>query len=293
MRLALALVVVALSAAPALAERRAPAPYHPTLKPYDPPGERALELGSALSTAGYEKLRKAATWTAGKPRTDYYFDGFDGRGFVIKKSGVDLKCRVKRKAKGPYWQISRFTSKDRVKVGALSIKVHFTETWEGKLKGDEGEAFMRATDTFFDLLPMGGKPLRAAAQAVDERFRAMSKARDLPGMPALTDALKGDPNLFVPTKRTPNKQRLEAVLPGYAKAEIRLQLGREDERDAKGKPITVYELEAEPDKLLSPADAKQAAQVLGAWMLKAGLTAADQEAPYTPGWAYTAQQLVK
>ena len=280
------------AAAPALAAAKmTPEVWHPKLVAFTPAGEVGTEFGSGLSDAGFQKLRKALEWEEGKTRTDYYYDGFDGTQFLLKNDAMPVKVRVKQKKKGPEWQVSRFVSKDRVQVGGLSIKVHTTESWSGKLKGAEADAFMAATTGFFGQLDVGGAKLRQAGDKVDVAFRALKAAGEVEGAMVLDHHLAKRKYKLYPTKRTPNKTRLEADLPGFKGPKVVLQLGTETERDPQGRSIVVHELEAEPESPLTAAQTKQAAEAVGRLMLKAGLTAKDQEAPVTRSWAYTTAQL--
>lgn len=283
-----------MAAAPALAAAPAkmtPEVWHPTLVQFKPAGEIGTEFGSGLSDAGFRKLRAALKWEEGKTRTDYYFDGFDGTQFLLKNDAMPVKVRVKQKKKGPEWQVSRFVSKDRVQVGGLSVKVHTTESWSGKLKGGEADAFMAATRAFFEQLDAGGAKLRTAGDRVDASFRALKAGGALEGAMVLDHHLGKRRFKLYPTKQTPNKARLEAELPGFDGPKVILQLGTETERDPQGRTIVVHELEAEPEAPLTAAQARKAAEAVGRLMVKAGLTAADQEAPVTRSWAYTTAQL--
>ncbi len=285
-------LVAALVAAPVVAATKmTPEVWHPKLVTFKPAGEIGTEFGSGLSEAGFRKLRAALTWEEGKTRTDYYFDGFDGAQFLLKNDAMPLKVRVKMKKKGPEWQVSRFVSKERVQVGGLSVKVHTTESWSGKLRGPQADALMAATEGFFGQLDTGGAKLRAAGGKVDAAFRALKAADELPGAMALDHHLGKRHFKLYPTKHTPNKTRLEAELPGFKGPKVTLQLGTETERDPQGRQIVVHELEAEPEESLTAVQTRQVAEAVGRLMLKAGLVAKDQEAPVTRSWAYTTAQL--
>lgn len=284
-----------LAAAPLLmaaaTKKMTPEVWHPTLVQFSPAGEIGVEFGSGLSEAGFRKLRKALAWEAGKTRTDYYFDGFGGGQFLLKNDALPLKVRIKMKKKAPEWQVSRFVSKDRVQVGGLSIKVHTTESWSGKLKGGKADGLIAATGKFFGVLDAGGGKLRAAGDEVDAAFRQLKARGELPGLMVLDHHLGKRAYKLYPTKHTPDKTRLEATLPGFDGPEVTLQLGSETERDPQGRKLVVHELEAEPSAPLTPAQTKNAAEAVGRLMLGAGLTAKDQEAPVTRSWAYTTSQL--
>src|SRR5436305_1386028 len=104
--------------------RTTPEVWHPRVEPFTPAGTLQTEFGSALSEAGYQKLRIALPWTVPSARTDYYFDAYDGGQFLLRTGGSPLKVRIKLKKQGPQWQVSRFVDKDRVAVGPLGIYVH-------------------------------------------------------------------------------------------------------------------------------------------------------------------------
>lgn len=290
--LLLAAAPLLMAAAPAprpIGKKMTPEVWHPTLVKFSPAGEVGVEFGSGLSEAGFQKLRKAIAWEEGKTRTDYYFDGFGGGQFLLKNDAMPLKVRIKMKKKAPEWQVSRFVSKDRVQVGPLSIKVHTTESWSGKLKDGKADGLLAATDRFFGALDAGGGKLRAAGDEVDAAYRKLKG--DLPGIMVVDHHLGKRAYKLYPTKHTPNKTRLEAKLPGFDGPEVTLQLGSETERDPQGRKIVVHELEAEPSAPLTPAQTRKAAEAVGRLMLKAGLGPKDQEAPTTRSWAYTTAQL--
>lgn len=258
--------------------------FHPTLQTFNPPGKRSVEFGCPLNEAGYAKLKKAIAWQSATARADYYFDGFDGTKYMLKTMPVTIKVRVKLKEKGPQFQVSRFLSKDHVTVGGADVKIHVTESWEGKLKG--GKALLAAADLFFQRLDAGGAPLRAAGDQADAAWRSLRQEKDLPGLKVFDAYLGTKPYKLYPIRLSAAKQRLTATLPG-----LKLMLGSEPERNAAGKRVMLHELEVEAEQDLTPAQAREAAQRVGQLLVKAGITAKDQTEPEADGYLYTTRQL--
>ncbi|MDB5095727.1 MAG: hypothetical protein JWM80_148 [Cyanobacteria bacterium RYN_339] len=264
----------------------AAAAFHPALTPFQPPGKRSVEFGCPLNEAGFAKLKKAIAWQSASARADYYFDGFDGKKYLLKGAPVTIKVRVKMKAKGPHWQVSRFVSKDHVTVEGVDVKIHVTESWEGKLKGAKG--FLGAADTFYKRIDQGGAPLRAAGDQVDKAWRSVRAEKSLPGLNVFDHYMGKQPYKLYPIRLSSAKQRLTASLPG-----LKLMLGTEPERNAAGKTVVLHELEVEAENDLNPAQARAAAMQVGKLLRKAGVTAADQTEPEANGYLYTARQLTR
>lgn len=277
-------------------ERRPPTTpevWHPRLRQFTPAGTLQTEFGSALSEDGYRKLRAALPWTTPSERADYYFDAYNGNEFLLRTGGLPLKVRVKLKKAGPQWQVSRFVAKDRVRVGAITVKVHRTESWEGTLPAAHAAALLAASDEFALRLDAGGAPLRAAADRVEAAWRNLRAEAPPPGLMVIDGTLAGRSYHFYPRKITPEKTRLSAVLPGFAAPIVRLTLGREPEVDADGRPVFTYELEAEPDAPATRAQTRAIAVAIGRLMQRAGVTARDQREPESFSNVYTLRQLAR
>lgn len=268
-----------------------PEVWHPRLKRFTPAGTLQTEFGSALSEAGYRKLRVAPPWTAPSERADYYFDAYDGRQFLLRTGGVPLKVRIKLKTQKPQWQVSRFVTKDRVVVGALSIYVHTTESWEGRLDGRHATALLAASDDFASQLATGGPLLRAAADRVEAAWQTLRPETPPPGLTVIDHTLAGHSYRFYPRKVTRAKMRLSALLPGFTIPAVTLMLGTEPEVDANGHPVLTYGLEAEPEGPMTPAQARAVAFAIGRLMQRAGLTAGDQHEVASLSNEYTLRQL--
>ena len=273
--------------------RTTPEVWHPRLERFTPAGTVQMEFGSALSEAGYRKLRAALPWTTPSERADYYFDAYDGRHFLLRTGGMPLKVRIKLKKQEPRWQVSRFVAKDRVVVGALGIKVHTTESWDGRLEGRQVSALLAASDDFASRLAAGGPSLRAAADRVEAAWQKLRAEAPLPGLMVIDHILAGHSYRFYPRKVTPAKRRLSATLPGSTTPVVTLTLGTEPEVDAHGNPVLAYELEAEADGPVTPAQARAVARAIGRLMQRAGLTARDQQEVASLSNEYTLRQLVR
>jgi hypothetical protein len=271
--------------------RTTPEVWHPRLAQFTPAGTLQTDFGSALSEAGYRKLRAALTWTAPSERTDYYFDAYDGGQFLLRTGGLPLKVRIKRKRQGSQWQVSRFVAKDRVMVGTLGVYVHTTESWDGWLEGPQVTALLAASDDFESRLPVGGAPLRAAADAVEAAWQTLRAETPPPGLMVIEHILAGHAYRFYPRKVTIAKTRLSAPLPDFASPAVTLLLGTEPEVDASGHAVLTYELEAEADGPMASTQVRPIARAIGRWMQRAGLTARDQEEVASLSNEYTLRQL--
>jgi hypothetical protein len=279
---------------PAAARRTTPDVWHPRLEHFTPAGLIQTEFGSALSESGYRKLLAAVAWRASpSERADYYFDAYDGREFLLRTGVMPLKVRIKLKKQEPQWQVSRFVAKDRVAVGAISVKVHTTESWEGRLAHRDAAPLIAASDDFVARLDSGGVPLREAADRVEAAWQALRTRRPPPGLVVIDHLLAGHTYHFYPRKVTPAKARLSALLPGFAAPAVTLMLGTEPEVDAEGHAIFTYELEAEADGPVTPAQARAIAVAIGRLMQRAGVTPQDQLEVVSSSNEYTLRQLAR
>jgi len=270
--------------------RTTPEVWHPRLEQFTPAGTIQTEFGSTLSDEGYRKLRIALPWSMASERTDYYFDAYDGRQFLLR-TGMPLKVRIKSKNDKPYWQVSRFVAKDRVNVGAIGIYLHTTESWERRLDGPDGAALLAASEDFASRLAQGGPPLRAAADAVASAWQKLRADTSLPGLMVIDHTLAGRAYRFYPRKVTPAKARVRARLPGFESPAVTLMLGTEPEVDANGTPVATYELEAEAEGPTTPAQARSIAVAIGRLLQRAGLTARDQQEVESQSNEFTLRQL--
>ena len=272
--------------------RTTPEVWHPRLESFTPAGALQIEFGSALNASGYRKLRDALAWTTPSDRTDYYFDAYDGREFLLRTGGAPLKVRIKIKNGSPQWQVSRFVAKDRVQVGALGVYVHTTESWDGALEGPRVSDLLAATDDFAARLAAGGAPLRAAADAVETAWRQLRAEMPPPGLMVIDRTLKGHTYRFYPRKVTPAKTRLRAPLPGVD-AHVTLMLGSEPEVDAAGRTVETFGLEAEAADPLTTAETRAIAVAIGRLMQHAGVAGRDQQEVPSESNTYTLRQLAR
>lgn len=271
--------------------RTTPEIWHPKLERFTPAGTEQTEFGSALSEAGYRKLRAALAWTEGSERADYYLDAYDGRQFLLRTAAVPLKVRIKVKKDRFQWQVSRFVDKDVVVAGALRVYVHITESWEGRVAGPNATAILAACDDFVPLLVSGGPALRAAGDRVDAAWQKLRAESPLPGVMVIDHTLSGHSYRFYPRKVTPDKARLSAALPGFTKPAVTLMLGTEPEVDANGRVVLTYGLEAEADRPVTPVEARRIALAIGRFMQRAGLTPSDQQEVESMSNEFTLRQL--
>jgi hypothetical protein len=270
-----------------------PPVWHPRLEQFSPAGTIQTEFGSPLSEAGYRKLLAAMPWRPASERTDYYFDLYDGRQFMLRTGGMPLKVRVKVKKQSPQWQVSRFVAKDQITVGALGIYVHTTESWEAPLEINRAAALLAASDDFAARLPAGGATLRAAADKVEAAWQALRGEKPLPGLMVIDRIAAGHAYRFYPRKVTPAKVRVSTTLPGLASPAVTLMLGTEPEVDADGNRVLTYGLEAEADGPVSRRQARDIAIAIGRFMQRAGLAASDQQEVVSLSNDYALRQLAR
>ena len=270
-----------------------PPVWHPKLEKFSPAGTIQTEFGSPLSESGYRKLLAALAWRPPSERTDYYFDIYDGRQFVLRAGEMPLKVRVKVKKLNPEWQVSRFVDKDQVMVGALGIYIHTTESWDGPLESGGAAALLAASDEFASMLPVGGATLRAAADRVETAWLAMRGKTPLPGLMVIDSILKGHAYRFYPRKITPAKVRVSTALPGFTTPAVTLMLGTEPEVDADGKRVLTYGLEAEADGPVTRKQARDIAIAIGRFLQRAGLAPSDQQEVASLSNDYTLRQLAR
>src|SRR5436305_14632721 len=130
--------------------------WHPRLESFTPAGALQVEFGSALNASGYRKLRDALAWTTPSDRTDYYFDAYDGREFLLRTGGAPLKVRIKIKNGSPQWQGPRSVAQERLQVGGLGVYVHAMARSQVELAGSLGADRLSASDYCLARLAAGG-----------------------------------------------------------------------------------------------------------------------------------------
>lgn len=250
----------------------------------------APEFRMVLSEDGFLRLRDAFAWKAQAPRTDYYFDAWDGTGFRRQADPGAPRLRVKTRPDKAEWQLSRVVDQREVTRVGLPIGLKVVRAWDGRLEGQPASHLLARTQEFFLWLDDGGEPLRQRAREVDVAWK------NVPWLGA---------DVFFPASATPGAEP-PALFPSAMKRRhgwsskvprdevgggLELFLHFDEVRDADGRWVDAFEIEAEPLDVLPPEGYEAAAVDFGKALAAAGLTADDAAADRADATAFTARQL--
>jgi len=242
-----------------------------------------VELRVPLSASGYAKLSAAlAPSMTPDLRVDSYLDRHDGQSFVLKRQDPPLKIRVKDDGGAAKVQVSRPTAKQTVADGGLSATVTTVESRQTALGRKDAKAVGAALDEFFAALP-GNAPVETlAAEAGRLMDGAPWDGKDL------VDAAAPNARLL-PAARS-HKERVRVRIPLDDGTQLDAILGLTRALDERGRPVTLYELEAETDERDPEALKAQARRLLSA-LRRLGLAPADMGGLSPDAFAFTESRL--
>lgn len=231
------LLVLLLAAAPAGAAVRARAP--------GPKVE--AELRVPLTAAGHARLDAAFPASTSSRRRDSYMDyadlSTDEPRFLLRRADPPWKLRVKSVRAGEAKvQLSRRLDQRRVDQAGLSATATVTESRQTRLTGDQARGLESSLEPFFAALP-GEGPLEALAAAAGAALEGLEwDGRDL------ARAAAGDsPAVLAPAARGGKRHRPVAVRLEDG-TELPALLRRSSALDEAGRPVELYELEAEVEQ---------------------------------------------
>lgn len=248
------------------------------------------EFRLPLTEEGFLRLRDAFAWKAQAPRADYYFDAWDGQGFRRQADPGAPKLRLKARPDKLEWQIARVVERREVGRVGLPVTMTVARAWEDRLEGPAATHLLQRAQEFFLWLDEGGEPLRQRAREVDVAWK------NLPWIGA---------DLLFPTGAEPGLEA-PALFPCALKKRhgwsvkvprdevgggLALMLHFDEARDAEGRWVDAFEVEAEPLDPLAPEGYEAAAVDFAKALAATGLTAEDVAADRPDATTFTARQL--
>ena len=264
-----------------LAARGADVVPMPTLVP---------EFRLPLTEDGFTRLKRAFPWEAKAPRTDYYFDAWDGAGFRRQADPGAPRLRVKVRPDKVEWQLSRVAESREVARVGLPVGLTVTRAWEDRLEGPAAAHLLQRTQEFFLWLEDGGEPLRQRAREVDLAWKGLSWFGADVFFPAGASPGLEAPALF-PSAMKRRHGWSTKVPRDEVGGGLELFLNFDEVRNAEGRWVDVYEIEAEPLDRLAPEGYEAAAVDFGKALAAAGLTRDDVAPARGDATRFTAGQL--
>lgn len=242
-----------------------------------------VELRVPLSATGYDKLLSAlAPNLAPSLRVDSYLDKHDGQRFLLKRQDPPLKIRVKDDGKATKVQVSRPTSKETVAAAGLSATVTTVESRQTSLGKKDAKAVVAALDDFFTELP-GNAPVETLAAAAGRLMDGSQwDGKDL------VDAAAPGSRLLPAARSEKERRRVTISLDDGTTLDAVLGLTRA--LDEGGRPVTLYELEAETAERDPAALKLQARRLLDA-LRRLGLVPADMGGLAPDAFVFTEARL--
>ncbi|MBX9720494.1 MAG: hypothetical protein K2X81_03775 [Candidatus Obscuribacterales bacterium] len=245
------------------------------------------ELGINITKSGYDKLKQTFDWKNETQRTDYYFDAFDGKSFVLLHLPTPHKLRLKDKENGLFLQFSHPTQRETITVKGVPVYVMRTKSDQIQCNQSFGPQLKSISNKFFANLDIGGAKLLS----VGEEFNQAWCANENEISTKVKSALATKSAKIVPTQEnTKGRVTLKRELAG-----VKFKLFLEDKRarDSHGAWVHEYGLEAEPRSSYTHKDLLDAAAALGELGAKNGLGTADLRSANPDATEYTLKQLAQ
>jgi hypothetical protein len=244
------------------------------------------EIGFNFAKSGYEKLKRGFDWKNETQRTDYYFDAFDGKSFVLSHLSPPNKLRLKDKGNGLFLQFSHPTRLETVTVKGLPVYV--LQTKADQFQCDQfGDQLRSIANKFFAALDTGGPSLLAVGKDFNQAWCSNENEIAAKVKSVLTTTT---------AKIVPSQENMKERLTLKSKlAGVKFKLYLEDKRarDNHGAWIHLYGLEAEPRSPYQQKDLHDAAVALGELGASKGLGSADLRPANPDATEFTLKQLTQ
>ena len=245
------------------------------------------EIGINIAKSGYDKLKRGLDWKNETQRTDYYFDAFDGKSFVLSHLSTPYKLRLKEKENGLFLQVSHPTQRETVTVKGVPVYVRRKKSDQIQCSQSFGDQLKGITNFFFANLDIGGAKLLA----VGEDFNKAWYANENEISSKVRSVLKTKSAKIVPTQENIKERvTLKRELAG-----VKFKLFLEDKRarDSHGAWVHEYGLEAEPRSSYQHKDLLDAAAALAELAAKNGLGTKDLRSANPDATEFTLKQLTQ
>jgi hypothetical protein len=242
------------------------------------------EIGFNITKSGYDKLKQGLDWKNETQRTDYYFDAFDGKSFVLSHLSTPYKLRLKDKEDSLFLQFSHPTLRETVTV--KSVPVYVLRTKADQIQCDQfGDQLRSIANRFFAKLDTGGPSLLAVGQDFNKAWCSNENEISTEVRSVLTNTT---------AKIVPSQENMKARLTlktNLAGLKFKLFLEDKRARDNHGAWIHLYGVEAEPRSSYQQKDLHDAAVALGELGASKGLGTADLPPANSDATEYTLKQL--
>lgn len=249
--------------------------------------EEEDEIGINISKSGYDKLEQGFDWKNESQRTDYYFDAFDGRSFLLSQLSTPHKLRLKDKENELFLQFSQPTQRETITVKGVPVYVERMKSEQILCNQSFGDQLKSISNKFFASLDIGGAQL----SAVGEEFNKVWCANENEISSKVRSVLTNKSAKIMPVKENmKDRLTLKRELAG-----VKFKLFLEDKRarDNHGAWVHQYGLEAEPRSSYQHKDLLDAAAALGELAVKSGLGTADLRSANPDASEFTLKQLKK
>lgn len=245
------------------------------------------ELGINITKSGYDKLKQGFDWKNETQRTDYYFDAFDGKSFVLSHLATPYKLRLKDKDNVLFLQFSHPTQRETVTVKGVPVYVMRTKSDQIRCVQSFGDQLKSISNRFFANLDIGGAKLLAVGEDFNQAWCANENEISTKVKSILSTA---NAKIMPTHENTKARVTLKRELAG-----VKFKLFLEDKltRDNHGAWVHQYGLEAEPRSSYTHKDLLDAAGGLGELAAKTGLGTADLRSANPDATEYTLKQLTQ
>lgn len=246
----------------------------------------APEVRLPLTEEGFARLRAAFKWEEQNPRTDYYYDAWDGRAFRRATDPQAARLRLKTRRDKAGWQISKVIERREVGRAGLPVQLTVARSWEDDLKPAEASHLLKRTREFFLWLDQGGEPLRQSGREIALAFQHLPWA----GADIFFPAGSVAPALYPSAMKIRHGWTVKVPGEEVGGGQV-LGLHFDEVRDAEGRWTDAFEIEGEPLDAIAPEGYEGVAVDFGRALAAVGLTEDDLGPEKTDATAFTAGQL--
>lgn len=255
--------------------------------------QQMTEARVPISRAGYEVLYHQLFRPgddAGRERYDYYYDAFDGDGFLLRYQSSPAKLRMKVRDDRIEWQTSvEYDSGQQVESG-IAVQYKVRQAWEQVLRGEgtrfllsESQAFFRELDP--QPLSFGGSSnLRHHADQVHRVLNAWA----FPGRESMDARVPPSVSWYPAAYSYKHRHSQEFVL--FDGTSVKAHLGATLTWSEQGVWAWVYEVEMEP-RFEDGIDPRRLAQAVGQFLSSYGLRPEHVQNTLLDPFRYTAARL--
>lgn len=229
----------------------------------------------ALSEDGYNRLRREFAWKAETPRTVFEFDGFKPEAGSFRSQADPNAARLALNCQGDAvtWCVARPVERRTINRIGLPVTMTVERSWEARLDAASAAHLVSRTEDFFLWLEAGGEPLRQRAADLDTAWRQLSWAGA-----DLYFPLGGENLPLYPSGMTRTHAQSVDIAPDHVGGGLRYTLRFDEARDATGRFIDTYAIEARPLTSLATDDFEPTAVDFSRALVSVGLIP-DETAP--------------